>query len=125
MPHTGVEVVSADERDGVRYFTVRDLRKGNVVPNVTLASARDLWHYAVRQTIDGTYAPDKIEWTGDRAVLSKGERAGKLRYDLAMRNEAGDTRVFFGVTEDGLDESWKSLLEHAHQNEPVAGEDGE
>ncbi|HRA00790.1 MAG TPA: putative DNA binding domain-containing protein [Thermoflexales bacterium] len=125
MPHTGVEVVSADERDGVRYFTVRDLRKGNVVPNVTLASARDLWHYAVRQTIDGTYTPDKIEWTGDRAVLSKGERAGKLRYDLAMRNEAGDTRVFFGVTEDGLDESWKSLLEHAHQNEPVAGEDGE
>lgn len=125
MPHTGVEIVSADERDGVRYFTVRDLRKGNVVPNVTLSSARDLWHYAVRQTIDGAYTPNKIEWAGDRAVLSKGERAGKMRYDLALRGDNGDARVFFGVTEDGLDDSWKSLLEQAHQNEPVAGEDGE
>lgn len=113
MPRNGVQIVGAEEREGVRYFTVRDLRKGNVVPNVTLASARDLWHYAVRQTIDGAFAADKINWAGDRAVLSKGERAGKLRYDLAMRDENGEARVFFGVTEDGVDENWKELLQGA------------
>jgi hypothetical protein len=110
MPRTGVQIVGFDERDGVRYFTVRDLRKGNVVPNVTLSSARDLWHYAVNQTIEGAYTADKINWAGDRAVLSKANRAGKLRYDLAMRGANGEAQIFFGVTEDGLDESWKELL---------------
>ncbi len=33
-PRTGVEVVEVDERDGQRYYTVRDLRNGNVVKNV-------------------------------------------------------------------------------------------
>jgi hypothetical protein len=46
-PRTGVEVVTYEERDGVRYYTVRDLRNGNMVKNVTLALARRLWHYAV------------------------------------------------------------------------------
>jgi len=46
-PKTGVEVVSVEERNGRFYYTVRDLRNGNVVKNVTPSSARKLWHYAI------------------------------------------------------------------------------
>ena len=35
-PKTGVEVLPPSERQGKQYFTMRDLRNGNVVKNVTL-----------------------------------------------------------------------------------------
>lgn len=35
--------------------------------------------------------------------------AGKLRYDLALRE--GDTvRIFYGVTEDGMEGAWSTFL---------------
>ena len=46
-PRTGVEVVSVEKRNGGRYYTLRDLRNGNIVKNVTRTSARRLWHYAI------------------------------------------------------------------------------
>jgi hypothetical protein len=39
-PRTGVEVVTVEERDGISYYTMRDLRNGNEVKNVTRVSAR-------------------------------------------------------------------------------------
>jgi hypothetical protein len=65
-PRTGVEVVSMEEREGTRFFTVRDLRNGNVVKNVTPNSARRLWHYALSQymqiLLNLTQA--NIQWVG-------------------------------------------------------------
>jgi hypothetical protein len=75
-----------------------------------MKSARDLWHYAISQYADQPGGPDEIEWTGSRAVLAGGVRAGKLRYDLAMRDEKGATFVFYGVMQEGLDDGWKALI---------------
>ncbi len=39
-PRTGVEVVKSEKRQGTMYHTLRDLRKGNEIKNVTKKSAR-------------------------------------------------------------------------------------
>src|SRR5690606_38214153 len=39
-PRTGVEIIATEERKGVKYHVMRDLRNGNVVKNVTRSSAR-------------------------------------------------------------------------------------
>jgi hypothetical protein len=114
MPRTGVQVTTMETRNGVEYFTVRDLRNNSVIRNVTKKSARDLWHYAVSQHAEhpGGYDPSLIDWAGDtdRAVLSREHRAGKMRSDLALLTEDGHVLVFYGVTDDGVDEEWKSLI---------------
>ncbi len=109
-PRTGVQVLSMEERSGAIYFTVRDLRNNLIVRNVTMKSARDLWHYAISQYADQPGGPDDIDWKGNRCVLAGGVRASKMRYDLAMRDEKGSTYVFYGVMQEGLDEGWKSLI---------------
>jgi hypothetical protein len=115
-PRTGVEVVSFEERDGDRYFTVRDLRNGNVVKNVTLASSRRLWHYAI-----GEYAklpaPETLAWQGDLAVLKKRSRRGESSYDLVQRTPKG-IRYYFGVSEDGIHGEWKRLVGQEEEQNP-------
>jgi hypothetical protein len=111
-PRTGVEVVSVEERKGVRYYTMRDLRNGNVVKNVTHSSARRLWHYALssydKLTLDLSKAD--IQWTGDIGLI-KHQKQGKInRYDLAQRISNGRYRLYFGVTEDGIHDQWKTLV---------------
>jgi hypothetical protein len=110
-PRTGVEVVGVEERDGVRYYTMRDLRNGNVVKNVTMSSARRLWHYAISQ-----YArlPEELEkapinWQGDLGILGRRTLAKRERYDLAQKSPEG-MRLYFGVTEDGIHGLWKRLV---------------
>ncbi len=109
-PKTGVQVLSVDERNGGIYFTVRDLRNNLVVRNVTMKSARDLWHYAISEYADHPGGPEDVSWTGNRAVLAGGVRAGKMRYDLALRDEKGASYVFYGVMQEGLDDNWKDLI---------------
>jgi len=110
-PKTGVEVVDYEERNGVGYYTMRDLRNGNVVKNVTKSSARRLWHYAISQVIslpkDLNKAP--VAWQGDMGILNEQRRGKRKRYDLAHRTVDG-IRVYFGVTEDGIDGEWKRLV---------------
>ncbi|HSB90341.1 MAG TPA: RNA-binding domain-containing protein [Anaerolineales bacterium] len=110
-PHTGVEVVSVEERDGVRYYAMRDLRNGNVVKNVTQSSARRLWHYAITEFValpsDLRQAP--IQWHGDLGILKEQRRGKRARFDLAQREDGG-IRLFFGVTEDGIHGEWKRLV---------------
>lgn len=110
-PRTGVEVVSVEERNKVRHFTVRDLRNGNVVKNVTQTSARLLWHYAISQytKLPRDLNRANITWKGDLGVLREQRRGKKKRYDLAQRTPQG-IRVYFGVTEDGIHSEWKSLV---------------
>ena len=110
-PRTGVEIVRVEERDGVPYYTMRDLRNGNEVKNVTRASARRLWHYAITQ--HSQLPPDlnhaRVQWSGDLGLLGS-QRQGKLvRYDLIQRTPKG-FRVYFGVTDDGIHGRWKALV---------------
>ena len=42
---------------------------------------------------------------GDVGMVHSEKRAGKVRYDLALR-EGKNIRVFYGVTEDGMDGQW-------------------
>jgi len=107
-PRTGVEIVGFEDRDGVRYFTVRDLRNGSMVKNVTLTSARRLWHYAISEH-PKLPAPESLAWQGDLALLKKRSRRGESSYDLIQRTPKG-YRWYFGVSEDGIHGEWKKLV---------------
>jgi PHP family Zn ribbon phosphoesterase len=108
-PRTGVEIVETEERKGTIYHTMRDLRNGNVVKNVTRKSARRLWHYAITQVEEQPMDESKIEWCGEIGLLKRREHAGRARYDLVQR-EDGKLRVYYGVTEDGIHGEWARLL---------------
>ena len=109
-PRTGVEIVSTEERGGTRYHTMRDLRDGSVVKNVTRKSARKLWHYAITQAESQMLDPAQIAWRGDLAMLDSSKRAGKVRYDLVQRLPDGHLHVYYGVTEDGIHGEWKKVV---------------
>ncbi|NDJ52254.1 MAG: transcriptional regulator [Chloroflexi bacterium] len=113
-PRTGVEVIATETRNGTVYHHVRDLRNGNIVRNVTRKSARKLWHYAITQIEDKKIDLRSLEWQADIALIQRYARAGKMRYDLAQRDN-GRIRVYYGVTEDGVQDSshqaWRELLE--------------
>jgi hypothetical protein len=110
-PRTGVEVVGMEERGGSRYFTMRDLRNGNVVKNVTRTSARRLWHYAIKEfaklPADLSQAP--VTWEGDLGLLRRHKQGNISRYDLVQRTPQG-YRFYFGVTDDGIRGPWKKLV---------------
>ena len=110
-PRTGVEVVSVVERDGVRYYTMRDLRNGNMVKNVTRVSARKLWHYAITEfaKLPGDLAQVSLQWNGDLGLLRRHQQAHQTRYDLVRKTSTG-YQYYFGVTEDGIHGPWKQLV---------------
>jgi hypothetical protein len=108
-PKTGVEVTSIEERKGNRYYTMCDLRKGNVVHNVTRASARRLWHYAIIETEKHAVSEADVTWHGDVGLVKEYKQSGRQRYDLAQRSGNGKIRVYYGVSEDGLHGEWKAL----------------
>ncbi len=112
-PRTGVEVVDVDERNGGRYFTVRDLRNGNVVQNVTRTSARRLWHYAISRyaKLPADISQAEVEWQGSLGLLRRYKQGKSWRYDLVQRTSDG-MRYFFGVTDDGIHGPWKQLVGH-------------
>jgi hypothetical protein len=103
--------VGVDERDSSQYFTMRDLRNGNMVKNVTRTSARRLWHYAITQfvRIPADLSQLGIEWQGELGLLRKYNEGNHTRYDLLQRLPDG-IRYYFGVTEDGVHGRWKSLV---------------
>jgi hypothetical protein len=109
-PRTGVEIVATEERGGTRYHTMRDLRNGSIVQNVTRKSARKLWHYAITQHESQTLNPAQITWRGDLGRLDSSKRAGKMRYDLVQRLPDGHLRIYYGVTEDGIHGEWKKVV---------------
>lgn len=108
-PRTGVEIVESKERKGTLYHTMRDLRNGNMVKNVTRKSARRLWHYAITQAEEHPVDASQVEWHGDIGVLKRREHAGRARYDLVQREDGGQ-RVYYGVTEDGIHGEWARLV---------------
>jgi len=115
-PAIGVEIVAMEERKGSRYFTIRDLRNGNTIQNVTLHSARKLWSYAINQYLTSPVDPARVQWDGDLGVVQVARRAKRLRYDLAMRLPDGRIRVFYGVTADGMTGPWARFLQAEDRN---------
>jgi len=110
-PRTGVEVVKVDERDGISYYTMRDLRNGNEVKNVTRVSARRLWHYAITEfdQLPTDLSKVKIQWQGKIGLLGVQRQGKNVRYNLVERTQKG-YRLYFGVTEDGIHGRWKTLV---------------
>jgi len=109
-PRTGVEIVASVERKGVLYHTMRDLRNGNEVRNVTRSSARKLWQYAISQHEKELLKDVQITWVGDVGLWRQYKRAGKVRYDLVGRDADGKQHVYYGVTDDGIYGPWKQLV---------------
>lgn len=110
-PRTGVEVVSMEERNGARYYTMRDLRNGSVVKNVTRTSARRLWHYAITRY---SHYPEDLSlagifWLGNLGLVHRYQQGKSMRYDLVQRTTLG-YRYYFGVTDDGIHGPWEELV---------------
>ncbi len=112
-PRTGVEIVADEERGGNRYFSMKDLRNGNVVKNVTKSSARRLWHYAISQytKLPKNLENTSISWEGELGILRERKQGNRISYDLAQRTTEG-IKIYFGVTEDGIHSEWRRLLGH-------------
>jgi hypothetical protein len=116
-PGIGVEVLKVEDRKGTRYFSIRDLRNGNVIHNVSPASARKLWSYAIQQHVSNPVNMDKVTWIGDTGLWQVARRAKRLRYDLVMRQPGGNCRVFYGVTADGMSGPWTQFLKDEDRGE--------
>ncbi|MFZ1754363.1 MAG: RNA-binding domain-containing protein [Caldilineaceae bacterium] len=109
LPQVGVEIVSSENRNGVNYYVVSDLRNERSVSNVTRKGARKLWNYAIAQVEDHPAELGKIQWKGDVGLVRSESRAGKIRYDLARR-KGKEMRIFYGVTEDGMEGPWAEFV---------------
>ena len=109
-PKTGVEIVATEERDGTKYHTMRDLRNGNQVKNVTRASSRRLWHYAIMQRETDLNMKDlKVKWQGNLGFIKHYRKGPITRTDLCQRTKDGSIRIYYGVTEDGLHGPWRKI----------------
>ncbi len=110
LPQVGVEIVATEDRHGSKFHSIRDLRNGAVIHNVTRKGARKLWSYAIQQHEDSPPDPSAIRWQGEYGLVHAERRAGKMRYDLALRSD-GDVRIFYGVTDDGMEGPWAAFVE--------------
>jgi hypothetical protein len=118
-PHTGVEIINTEERNGQKFHTMRDLRDGTTVHNVTRKSARRLWFYAILQHEHGDPAYAEIAWHPNEmmGLWRREHRAGASRYDLVARYPDGSLRIFYGVTDDGISGAWQELVQMATEAE--------
>jgi len=107
-PRTGVEVMPPIKRDGKSFFTVRDLRNGNIVKNVTQASARRLWSYAITRYDEIVPSIEKagINWQGEYGLIKQYDQGKTPHFDFIQKTNDG-YRYFFGVTPDGIHGPWK------------------
>ncbi len=110
LPQVGVEIIDSEERNGHRFYTIRDLRNGHIIKNVTRKGARKLWSYAIQQAEDSPVDPAKIQWRENAGFVRVERRAGKPRYDLALR-EGDALRIFYGVTDDGMEGVWAQFVQ--------------
>jgi hypothetical protein len=107
-PRTGVEIAEIVKRTNTKYYTMRDLRNGNLVNNVTRKSARHLWRYAIEQAENNPVDPNQVRWFEDIGIWKQREYRNRVRWDLVQRD--GDKlRVYYGVTEEGIHDKWATL----------------
>jgi PHP family Zn ribbon phosphoesterase len=110
-PKTGVEIIAVETRQGKNYYSLRDLRNGDIVHNVTRQSARRLWQYALTEHETNKVDSSKVEWQGDIGVWKKYKRGGQTRYDLVQRTADQTVHIYYGVTENGIHGSWQKLID--------------
>jgi len=113
IPQTGVEVVGTEKRNGQNYYIMCDLRTGNIVHHVKQESARKLWQYAIKQRESNPIDESKIQWASHSSAIGLWrvyKRGQDTRYDLVMRVDGG-LRVFYGVSEAGMDGAWLQFIE--------------
>jgi hypothetical protein len=109
-PRTGVEIVASEDRNGVMYHTMRDLRDGSEVHNVTRQSARRLWRYAIALKEKNAFQPDKVNWVDGYGLWHRYLRAGKPHYDLVRKDDSGDVHIYYGVSDEGIDGPWRTVV---------------
>ncbi len=109
-PRAGVEIVETQKRDGTLYHTLRDMRNGNLIKNVTRSSARRLWHYAITQAETNPINTAALKWRGKMAIANIRQKGDTALYDLALR-DGDQVRIFYGVSESGLGDAWVDLVE--------------
>ena len=90
--------------------SLRDLRSGHLINNVTRSSARRLWHYAITQAETAPPNFSGVQWRGNVAVLNRRPKGTSALYDLIVRDDEG-IHVYYGVTDSGLSEEWLALVE--------------
>jgi hypothetical protein len=110
-PRTGVEVVEVTERQGTKYYSLRDLRNSNVVQNVTRTSARRLWRYAITEYETRPVQADQVKWLGNLGLWKVQRRSGRKFYDFVQRGSDGRLHIYYGVTDDGVHGEWRQLVE--------------
>lgn len=112
-PKTGVEIVLTEVRKGITYYSLRDLRNGDIVHNVTRKSARKLWQYAITEMETNAVDPAHVSWHGDIGIWKRYHRAGQTRYDLVQRDPDNTIHVYYGVTENGIHGPWQKLIDNS------------
>ncbi len=112
LPQDGVEIVDRETRGDTTYYVVRNLRNQRSVGNVTRKGARKLWNYAITQYEDSPVKSNQIRWKENVGFVRSAKRAGKVRFDLALR-QGSDIRIFYGVTEEGMEGDWAQFVEEA------------
>ncbi len=105
-----MEIVLTETRKGKNFYSLRDLRNGDIVHNVTRQSARKLWQYALTEQEKNTVDSKKIDWQGDIGLWKKYKRGGQTRYDLVQRDADKTLHVYYGVTDDGIHGPWQKLF---------------
>jgi hypothetical protein len=110
-PRTGVEVVEVTEREGTKYYALRDLRNGNVVQNVTRTSARRLWRYAITEYETRPVQVEQVKWLGNLGLWKVQRRSGRKFYDFLQRSSDGRLHIYYGVTDDGVHGEWRQFVE--------------
>lgn len=109
IPKSGVEILGVEERDGERYYTMRDLRGGRVLDNVTRRTARRLWRIAILERERGLPDEGAIRWHGDLGYVDSATHDGVRRHTLAARTD-GTVRYFHAVGDDGINEAWRAVV---------------
>jgi PHP family Zn ribbon phosphoesterase len=99
-PRAGVEIVNSEKRKGLIYHTVRDMRNGHLIHNVTKSSARKLWHYAITQAEAGQPRPEQLKWHDNKAIANVRKQGDLVWYDLAIR-DGDEVHIYYGVTDTG------------------------
>ncbi len=108
-PQTGVEIAEVTTRNNTRYYTMRDLRNGSLVNNVSRRSARHLWRYAIEEAETNPVDVSKVRWFEDIGIWRQREYRNRVRWDLVQKDN-GNLHVYYGVTEDGIQGKWATLV---------------
>jgi hypothetical protein len=110
VPKNGVEVVASYERGGHTYYTLRDLKTNTYALHVPRECERRMWRSAIAQHEERKVDEEKVAWKGDHGLWrSYRTRGSERRYHLVHRGDAG-LRVFYGVSEAGMDGPWRQFV---------------